>query len=265
MADNFRDNRRSWKKVDSRYIVKGEDSEREYYAPIESPIRITIASRESELDIGLFMRTPGADRELVTGLLYNEGIIDDYNTITNILMESGSIRVSLRNLSGYSQSSHRRSSLVTGSCGVCGRGDLHDHKSIQSEYKIERREILNLHKRANENQSTYMTTGGTHGVSAFDGEGNLIATMEDVGRHNAMDKVTGVMIALNVVPEVCILSGRVSYELVQKAIRTGYSVVSAVGSASTMAIQVAREHDLTLISFARDDRMTILSSPRRIV
>ena len=98
-----------------------------------------------------------------------------------------------------------------------------------------------------------------------DKNGMMISIMEDVGRHNAMDKVTGQLVIEGKTPSVCVLSGRISYELVQKALMTGFKVVSAVGSATTLAIQVAKENDLTLISFSRGDRMTILSAPRRVV
>jgi FdhD protein len=113
-------------------------------------------------------------------------------------------------------------------------------------------------------QHMFRETGGTHGAAAFNSKGDMIGCEEDVGRHNAMDKLTGYLLTESLAPSVCTLSGRISYELVQKAIRSGYCILSAVGSATTLAIQLAREYDLTLVSFARVDRMTVLSAPRRI-
>ena len=121
-----------------------------------------------------------------------------------------------------------------------------------------------MHAVAMQQQHMFRETGGTHGAAAFNSKGDMIGCEEDVGRHNAMDKLTGYLLCKSLAPSVCTLSGRISYELVQKAIKSGYSILSAVGSATTLAIQLAREYDLTLISFAREDRMTVLSAPRRI-
>ena len=256
--------RPAWISVDSRVIGRQDDSIANYKAPLENPLRIVLSGNLSH-DLGIYMRTPGNDLELITGLLYNEGIINSHEDIISTEIDGEVATVLLRDVNPQSISPNDRPFLVTGSCGVCGRGELHDHKMVDSEETVSQHSLHEYHKTARNHQRLFYHTGGTHGATAFDVNGFMISSMEDVGRHNAMDKVTGQLLIEGKSPSVCVLSGRISYELVQKALRTGFKIVSGVGSATSLAIQVAMENDLTLISFSRGDRMTVLSAPRRVV
>ena len=256
--------RPAWISVDSRVIGRQDDSIANYKAPLENPLRIVLSGNLSH-DLGIYMRTPGNDLELITGLLYNEGIINDHEDIISTEIDGEVATVLLRDVNPQSISPNDRPFLVSGSCGVCGRGELHDHKMVDSEETVSQHRLHEYHKTARNHQRLFYHTGGTHGATAFDVNGFMISSMEDVGRHNAMDKVTGQLLIEGKSPSVCVLSGRISYELVQKALRTGFKIVSGVGSATSLAIQVAMENDLTLISFSRGDRMTVLSAPRRVV
>lgn len=253
-----------WIVIESRQLGRHEAHSKGYKAAIESPLRIVI-SGDSVLDMGLYMRTPGNDRELVTGLLYNEGIIEDSYEILALDIEGGVARVSLPEERLEGLMAVRGPLIVPGSCGVCGRLSLHKHKRVVSTDLVSETDLYQYHQRARSEQNMFNETGGTHSATAYDRQGVLLSSMEDVGRHNAMDKLSGVITIKRMLPSVCILSGRISYELVQKALTTGYSIVSGVGSATSLAVELAKENDLTLISFSRRDRMTILSAPRRVI
>ena len=254
----------TWASVDSRVLGRQKMSLVDYKAPVEKPLRIVLSGEEDH-DLGLYMRTPGKDLELITGLLFNEGVISGPSDISSIEIQDDVATVLMNDAEVEFASSHNRPFLVTGSCGVCGRRELHNHKKVDSEETVSQHRLHEYHKTAWDHQKLFEHTGGSHGAAAFDENGIMISIMEDVGRHNAMDKVTGQLVIEGKTPSVCVLSGRISYELVQKALMTGFKVVSGVGSATTLAIQVAKENDLTLISFSRGDRMTILSAPRRVV
>ena len=264
MNADERPNNGKWVDVESRYLSGDERSEFDYKAPLEEPLRISITHLGKTNELGIFMRSPGNDLNLVRGLIYNEGIISGLDSVESLTLEEDLAEIVLADDSQYNSSEHNRNILVTGSCGLCGRSELHDHQLVKSNHIFSQKQIHDMHVMAMQQQQMFRETGGTHGAAAFNSKGDMIGCEEDVGRHNAMDKLTGHLLSESLEPSVCILSGRVSYELVQKAIRSGYCILSAVGSATTLAIQVAREHDLTLISFTREDRMTVLSAPRRV-
>lgn len=264
MNTHDRPNNGGWEDLDSRYLSPDEDTFFEYMAPLEQPLTISVTHSGQTHELGIFMRTPGNDLKLVRGLIYNEGIISDLDELESITLEDNLASIVLSDESTYDPSLHNRKIMVTGSCGLCGRNGLHDLQEVDSDARFSQNQIHDMHDIAMKQQRIFRKTGGTHGAAAFNSAGDIIGCEEDVGRHNAMDKLTGHLLSNSLVPSTCILSGRISYELVQKAIRSGYCVISAVGSATNLAIQVARDHDLTLISFTREDRMTILSAPRRI-
>lgn len=253
-----------WIEIESRYLSSDDGTEFDYKAPLEEPLRISITHLGKTNYLGIFMRTPGNDLNLVRGLLYNEGIITELDSIDTLTLEDGLAKIALMDDTPYDPSEHNRNMMVTGSCGLCGRSGLHDHQPVNSHDTFSQKQIHGMHALAMQQQHMFRETGGTHGAAAFNSKGDMIGCEEDVGRHNAMDKLTGYLLTESLAPSVCTLSGRISYELVQKAIRSGYCILSAVGSATTLAIQLAREYDLTLVSFARVDRMTVLSAPRRI-
>ena len=264
MNGDDRPGNETWVEVESRYLSLDGNTDFDYMAPLEEPLRISITHLGKTNDLGIFMRSPGRDLNLVRGLIYNEGIISELDSIDTLTLEDNLAKIVLKDNSPYDPSEHNRNMMVTGSCGLCGRISLHDHQPVDSNDIFSQDQIHDMHALAKQKQRMFRETGGTHGAAAFNSKGDMIGCEEDVGRHNAMDKLTGYLLGESQAPSVCTLSGRISYELVQKAIRSGYCILSAVGSATTLAIQLAREYDLTLVSFAREDRMTVLSAPRRI-
>ena len=218
--------------------------------------------------IAVTMRTPGNDDELAVGYLFNEGIIIDpassIQSIEHIRMDSNKIEVVLtENISPNLKGADRRS-FVSSSCGVCGKTEI-DY--IESPFNaagkpmtISKDILLGLQDTLREKQSVFEETGGIHAAALFTPNGNLILVREDVGRHNALDKVIGNALLSGLCPleqTILLLSGRASYELIQKASMAGIRIIASVGAPSSLAVSLAREMKITLIGFLRDRRFNI--------
>ena len=218
--------------------------------------------------ISVTMRTPGNDDELAVGYLFNEGIIVDpassIQSIEHIRTDSNKIEVVLKeNISPNLKGADRRS-FVSSSCGVCGKTEI-DY--IESPFNaagkpmtISKDILLGLQDTLREKQSVFEETGGIHAAALFTSNGNLILVREDVGRHNALDKVIGNALLSGLCPleqTILLLSGRASYELIQKASMAGIRIIASVGAPSSLAVSLAREMKITLIGFLRDRRFNI--------
>ena len=218
--------------------------------------------------ISVTMRTPGNDDELAVGYLFNEGIIIDpaasIQSIEHNRTDSNKIEVVLKeNISPNLKGADRRS-FVSSSCGVCGKTEI-DY--IESPFNaagkpmtISKDILLGLHDTLREKQSVFEETGGIHAAALFTSNGNLILVREDVGRHNALDKVIGNALLSGLCPleqTSLLLSGRASYELIQKASMAGIRIIASVGAPSSLAVNLAREMKITLIGFLRDRRFNI--------
>ena len=218
--------------------------------------------------ISVTMRTPGNDDELAVGYLFNEGIIIDpassIQSIEHNRMDSNKIEVVLtENISPNLKGADRRS-FVSSSCGVCGKTEI-DY--IESPFNaagkpmtISKDILLGLQDTLREKQSVFEETGGIHAAALFTPNGNLILVREDVGRHNALDKVIGNALLSGLCPleqTILLLSGRASYELIQKASMAGIRIIASVGAPSSLAVSLAREMKITLIGFLRDRRFNI--------
>ena len=218
--------------------------------------------------ISVTMRTPGNDDELAVGYLFNEGIIVDpassIQSIEHIRTDSNKIEVVLKeNILPNLKGADRRS-FVSSSCGVCGKTEI-DY--IESPFNaagkpmtISKDILLGLHDTLREKQSVFEETGGIHAAALFTPNGNLILVREDVGRHNALDKVIGNALLSGLCPleqTILLLSGRASYELIQKASMAGIRIIASVGAPSSLAVSLAREMKITLIGFLRDRRFNI--------
>jgi len=223
------------------------------------------------------MRTPGDDIQLVRGLLHSEGIIKDrtYSPDVIIRKENENGIVTVVDLSipeellgdGFSNS---RSLLSVSSCGICGRKELDElsfmGKVIDEDRQLDVDTVRVMFDKMNKVQRAFQQSGGSHAAAAFDFTGELLSSKEDIGRHNAVDKVIGeLLLAKELKKSVAItVSGRISYEIIVKAFKARIPVLCAVSAPSTLAVDYAKELGITLLAFCREDRATCYSHPQRI-
>lgn len=230
---------------------------------VEEPLQIRVNGR----DLSITMRTPGHDRELAAGFLFMEGILKTRDDI--VAVESTENSVSFTLAEGVDAGASRNF-YTTSSCGVCGKASIDSlyaagctilpHACVPLEV------IHGLPEKLRAAQSAFEYTGGLHGAALFDASGNLESVREDVGRHNAVDKLIGAALVDGRLPldrRILMLSGRASFELVQKALMAGIPVVAAVGAPSSLAVQTALRFGMTLAGFVRDERFNIYSGVAR--
>ena len=252
---------------------------------IEEPLEFSIAfgahsSREIK-NLAVTMRTPGNDFELVLGFLYSEGIIknkSDVQAITRMdnLEDSSNIENTVlveldETLSVDPQKI--RNFYINSSCGICGSqvvddiGSLQQYYSSKSDFLVAESVLRTLPGRLQKQQDAFSQTGGLHASALFDQQGSILSLFEDVGRHNALDKLIGRELQNNNLPlfqSGLILSGRTSFELIHKAALAGIPVVVSIGAPSSLAVDAAWEYEITLAGFLQADRFNIYSFPRRI-
>jgi len=243
-------------------------------APLEYMLHHPAFGVES-VSFGTTMRTPGDDEHLAAGLLYGEGIVNAAADIDAI--ESSTRRPNVVNVRLHSQvqldvqMATRRFSAGS-SCGVCGTTGLDAAIAraaatrIADTGPIDLELLMRLPQRMREAQSKFGDTGGIHASALFDFSGNLITIAEDVGRHNAFDKLVGENLLAGRLPlkeHIIVLSGRASFELVQKALRTGVAVLAAIGAPSSLAVNLALASGLTLVGFLRERQCNVYSRPQR--
>ena len=243
-------------------------------APLEYLLHHPVFGVEA-VSFGTTMRTPGDDEHLAAGLLYGEGIVNAAADIDAI--ESSTRRPNVVNVRLHAQvqldvqMATRRFSAGS-SCGVCGTTGLDAAIAraaatrIADTGAIELELLMRLPERMREAQSKFGDTGGIHACALFDFSGNLITIAEDVGRHNAFDKLVGENLLAGRLPlkeHIILLSGRASFELVQKALRTGAAVLAAIGAPSSLAVNLAVASGLTLVGFLRERQCNVYSGPQR--
>jgi len=231
---------------------------------VEEPLEIRIEGRP----VAVTMRTPGHDEELAIGFLLSEGIAavsagptaDLAANVVDAVVEG---EFDFERLS--------RNFYTSSSCGVCGKGALEavavDAPRVESGLEVPAALVAELPERLRAAQPAFAATGGLHATGLFSAEGELLAVREDVGRHNAMDKVIGWAFGAGLLPladKILCVSGRLSFELVQKASVAGCPIVVAVGAPSTLAVDLARDRGVTLCGFVRGGRVNVYSEPQRI-
>jgi FdhD protein len=226
---------------------------------VEEPLQIRVNGR----DLSITMRTPGHDGELATGFLFTEGILKMRADVLAVDCRENSVTLTLAQGVDTGVS---RNFYTTSSCGVCGKASIQSlHAagcSMLPHTSITREVIHALPEKLRAAQSAFEHTGGLHGAALFDASGNLEIVREDVGRHNAVDKLIGAAFLDDRIPlhdRILMLSGRASFELVQKAVVAGIPVVAAVGAPSSLAVQTAQRFGMTLLGFVRDGRFNIYS------
>lgn len=244
---------------------------------VEEPLEIRVEfgpmDNRKVQSLSITMRTPGNDAELAAGFLFTEGIIHKKEEVLSAKhvqtlpgVSSNYIQVSLSPDLAFNPTQLQRNFYTTSSCGVCGKSSLDSvktqmpEKSGKSMPALSPELILSLPKILREKQETFESTGGLHASGLFDTQGNLLLLLEDVGRHNALDKLIGCALMSGNTPlneHILLLSGRASFELMQKAGMAGIPVVCAVGAPSSLAVECAKEFGITLIGFLRENRFNI--------
>lgn len=225
--------------------------------------------------VSVTMRTPGHDEELAVGFLLSEGLVRSADDVLKVepcdRNEDGNLLNVLLAPDVYVDFEKlTRHVFASSSCGLCGRATIDavrgQFKPIQSELSIPADVLLGLPTTMRNQQATFDRTGGLHAAALFDTAGKLIVLREDVGRHNAVDKVLGhaLLNRLDAGRHVLLVSGRLSFEILQKALAGGVAIVAAVSAPSSLAVDFARENGQTLIGFLRDGRMNLYAHPHRI-
>ncbi len=240
---------------------------------VEEALQININGKPFTLS----MRTPGADSDLIRGLLHSEAIItsDQFHPepIFQIENEEGIVTVVDLKIpeallgSGYSNS---RSLLSVSSCGICGKTELGDQafmgKSIEASTQFSAESFTEMFAQMNRGQHDFKQSGGTHAAALFDANGSLLVVKEDIGRHNAVDKAIGWLLLRDRLAEAkaMTVSGRISYEITIKAFKAGIPFLAAVSAPSSLAVDYAKEFGITLLGFCREGRATCYAHPYRI-
>lgn len=264
-----------------RVVRAGLDSRRELddRVAVEAPLEFQLhhpSLGEGSMSYGATMRTPGDDECLAAGLLYGEGVInraDDLEAIESSTRRPNVVNVRLRSSVALVDHVTARRFSAGSSCGVCGTTGLdatiaraaatHIPPGGQTELRV----LLRLPERMRQEQSRFGDTGGIHAAALFDASGRLLGIAEDVGRHNAFDKLVGENLLADRLPlngKIVILSGRASFELVQKALRAGVSILAAIGAPSSLAVSLAETSGLTLVGFLRETHCNVYSHPARL-
>ena len=248
---------------------------------VEEPLEIQLqyGSKDNLMhkSISVTMRTPGNDEELAIGFLFTEGIIQPQNQIAKVkanAFSSNKILVTLGNEEQPALQKTERNFYTTSSCGVCGKSSIEAirtrsfYVNTKDEIYLNADLFYRLEDALKEQQAIFESTGGLHASALFDLHGNFIMLREDVGRHNALDKVIGAAFLNGQLPlsdTILLLSGRASFELVQKAAMAGIKIVAAVGAPSSLAVELAKDSGITLIGFLRNKRFNIYSGEHRII
>ncbi len=255
---------------------------------VEEPLEIKIEFDGEIRTVAVTMRTPGNDAELAAGFLFAESIIESYSQIDKITLDKcNGVVVSLKAGVSFTFEGLERHSYVNSSCGVCGKksiasvlkrvdasnsapncSSLLSRPDLESDsFTVDCTVFTTMSRSVRLMQSDFDTTGGIHASALFTPSGRLIELREDVGRHNALDKLVGAMLMRKSVPldqSILFLSGRASFELIQKGVNAGIRMVAAVGAPSSLAVELASEAGITLVGFVREDRFNIYSGSHRI-
>ena len=254
---------------------------------IEEPLEISLKFKKNDKwvnqSLSITMRTPGDDEDLVKGFLFNEQIIqniDDIESIKSYGEKVGQyniqnkILVTLNNAKNVNILKIKRDFLTNSSCGVCGKSSLDaleiikKNKTNSSEPKISKEIIIQSPDILRQSQSEFSKTGGIHASGLFKSNGELIALREDVGRHNALDKLVGCVLSsqqLSPKDQFITCSGRLNFELVQKVLMTDIGIMIGVGAPTSLAIDLANKFDITLIGFVKSDSFNIYTNNKKVI
>ena len=254
---------------------------------VEEPLEMSLKFKKGDKwnieNISITMRTPGNDEDLVSGFLYNERIIENINEIEKVEKKGetvgdynlqNKIEATINNTKNLDIGKIKRNFITNSSCGVCGKTSLDSIEVLKTKKidlsfpKIDYNIILKSPEFLQSNQSEFSKTGGIHASALIDKNGGVIAVREDVGRHNALDKLTGHVIKNKIIkPENQFIacSGRLNFELVQKALMSDIGLMAGVGAPTSLAIDLAKRFDMTLVGFVKSDSFNIYCNKNRIL
>lgn len=256
--------------------VDGQSRFKDDFLAVEEPLEIRIGDEP----VSVTMRTPGDDADLAAGFLFTEGFVRDRAQIVALEpAASGAegrrgnlIRAELAPDAAFDPQRMRRNFFAASSCGICGKASI-DSVRVRSlsppnpDFRIHSATLLRLPESLRSSQDVFERTGGLHAAALFDAEGALLCLREDIGRHNAVDKVIGWALLEGRVPlgdALMLASGRGGFEIVQKAVVAGLPIVACVSAPSSLAVQLAREMRQTLVGFLRGNRFVIYSGEERV-
>ena len=251
--------------------------------PLEISLKYKLENKWNKQNLSITMRTPGHDKDLVRGFLFNEQIITSLNDIKAIESYGdkvgqyniqNKILATLTNAENINITKIKRDFLTNSSCGVCGKSSLDaleiikKDKTHSTEPKITKEIIIQSPDTLREAQSEFSKTGGIHASGLFDSNGRLIELREDVGRHNALDKLVGCALKNNQLDpktQFITCSGRLNFELVQKVLMTDIGIMIGVGAPTSLAIDLANKFDITLVGFVKRDSFNIYTNNKKVI
>ncbi len=241
--------------------------------PLEISIRYGIGLEVKNLSVT--MRTPGDDEELALGFLLSEGIITNHEQVVGAVQEDvNRISIILHEDTPFDPAKFERHIYTTSSCGICAKSSIEAVRvestlpEISQHWIVAAPTLYRLPALLKKRQADFASTGGLHAAALFTQNGELLSLREDVGRHNALDKLIGHALPTETYPlrsQILLLSGRASFELIQKASLAGISFVAAVGAPSTLAVQLAQEMNIALVGFLKADRFNVYSGQERVI
>ena len=251
--------------------------------PLEMNLRFKQNSNWHTENLSITMRTPGNDEDLVTGFLFNERIIEDVNQIIKIEKQGdkvgdyniqNKIEATIDNIKNIDIGKLKRNFLTNSSCGVCGKASLDTIEVIKNDKlnlsfpKIQKKIIMKSPELLMSEQSEFSKTGGIHASSLIDDSGKVIITREDVGRHNALDKLIGYAHRKKLIDnrsQFIACSGRLNFELIQKGLMSNIGVMAGVGAPTSLAIDLAKRFEMTLLGFVKNNSFNIYTNKERII
>jgi len=259
-------------------IENGRRRRRQDRLATEEPMEIRVDEPGGvQRNVAVTMRTPGNDFDLAVGFLFTEGLLDGADQVRNVRYcavpreEQHYNVVSVAVTRELPEFESSRNFYATSSCGICGKASLEAIETrcapVAAGPEVPAEVLTNLPETLRRAQNVFDRTGGLHAAALFDPAGRLIASREDVGRHNAVDKVIGSELLAGRVPlsgTILLVSGRASFEIVQKAAVAGIPVICAVSAPSSLAVDAARRFGMTLVGFLRDERFNVYAHPERI-
>ena len=271
--------RRNVARVRATAVNAGVAAERPDVLAAEEPMEIRVeGAGQPAVSVAVTMRTPGGDFELAAGFLLTEGLIDRADDVRRVSYcedlepdEQHYNVVTVELARPFDEELLRRNFYASSSCGICGKATLDDVEvhcaPLAPGPEVDGEAIVSMPDALRSGQRVFEQTGGLHAAGLFSPGGRLIALREDVGRHNAVDKIVGESLLARDLPlsdRVLQVSGRIGFEIVQKAARAGIPIISAVGAPSSLAVDGADRLGMTLVGFVRDDRYNVYSHPGRV-
>ena len=251
--------------------------------PLEMNLRFKQNSNWHTENLSITMRTPGNDEDLVTGFLFNERIIEDVNQIIKIEKQGdkvgdyniqNKIEATIDNIKNIDIGKLKRNFLTNSSCGICGKASLDAIEVIKNDKlnlsfpKIQKKIIMKSPELLMNEQSEFSKTGGIHASSLIDDSGKVIITREDVGRHNALDKLIGYTHRKKLIDnhsQFIACSGRLNFELIQKGLMSNIGIMAGVGAPTSLAIDLAKRFEMTLLGFVKNNSFNIYTNKERII